>query len=132
VSNAGTIEGNMPQRIIDYRLCMVEKVKLNAYLNKHYNGLKQLSDSQYVAFSVLEICRRTTYQIDKNTPYDVLRGKANCQGYSFMLYVMLAKANIPCRLVYSNVHMWNEVMLGGKWVKYDVTAMDSMAFKFLK
>ena len=122
---AGTIESDMANKVISYRLNSVEKSRVNVYVNRHYTRFKRLNNRQYVAMSAIEICKRTEYAKGRVTPYDVYLGKANCQGYSFMFYMMMAKANIPCRLVHNEKHMWNEVMLDGKWVKYDVTAMDN-------
>ena len=121
----------IPQ-ILDYRMNTVEKSKTRVFLMQFYNKHKNESKSSYILSSTLEICKRTSYQLGKYNPYDVLRGKSNCQGYSFMFYLMLQKANIPCRVIYNKTHMWNEVKLKDDWMKYDVTAMDATIFKSLR
>ena len=56
-------------------------------------------------------------------------GKAVCQGYSTLFYMMCNEAGIGCRIVTGQAngsngtedHAWNVVCMGGKWYNVDVT-----------
>ena len=74
--------------------------------------------------AIKKISQRATYQKGKFNPSDVLTGQVNCQGYSLMLYLMLTKSNIDCKVVYNETHMWNMVKLSDTWQQIDLTAMD--------
>lgn len=51
----------------------------------------------------------------------LVKGNATCLGYSQAMYYMMSELNVPCRIVTSKYHAWNEVFIDGEWVKYDVT-----------
>ena len=44
-----------------------------------------------------------------------------CQGFAQLLYYMLWKCEIPCRIVTSDTHAWNLVWLRGQWYSLDAT-----------
>ncbi|WP_182914297.1 transglutaminase domain-containing protein [Paenibacillus sp. 1011MAR3C5] len=60
------------------------------------------------------------------TAYDAISlGKAVCQGYSLLGYLMLEKAGIPVLIAEGKVntgeHAWNMVQLDGQWYHLDLT-----------
>jgi hypothetical protein len=62
----------------------------------------------------------------KHTAYDALvKGKTVCQGYALLTYRMLNDLGIKNRIVEGKVrgeaHVWNEVLLDGKWYHLDTT-----------
>jgi transglutaminase/protease-like cytokinesis protein 3 len=125
-TNIKILSNDLTQQILDYRMNTVEKSKVRVFVMQHYKKYKNDSATLYAFNSAIQLCKISDYQLGKYNPYDVLRGKANCQGFSFMFWLMMNKANIPCRIVYSETHMWNELYLNSKWVKYDVTAMNGI------
>ena len=90
------------------------------------------------------LCRHITYLIDESTEEDdccigaILHGMANCDGYAGAFYLLCGLKGIPARLVMGdsieegkskekNGHMWNLVLLHGKWRGMDVTWDDQGA-----
>ena len=60
----------------------------------------------------------------------LVRKKAVCDGYSMLLYDILRRVGVPCRVVYGKSfdydgngysHAWNLIKLKGKWYHADVT-----------
>lgn len=51
----------------------------------------------------------------------VVRKKAVCQGYAEAYYYYMKKLGIPCELVSSSNHAWNQIQLDGKWYQVDCT-----------
>ena len=47
--------------------------------------------------------------------------KGNCMSYAHGFQYMCNLANIPCILVHSDVHQWNEVYTNGRWYSVDLT-----------
>lgn len=50
-----------------------------------------------------------------------------CEGYARLTKVFCDYYNIPCVLVTSADHMWNEINVDGQWYGYDVTWDDSLS-----
>jgi hypothetical protein len=46
---------------------------------------------------------------------------AVCEGYAQLLYYMLWRCEIPCRIVSGGKHAWNLVWLRGQWYSIDAT-----------
>ncbi len=84
------------------------------------------------------LCRRVTYLDDDSADEDdccigaIMNGLANCDGYSDAFYLLCGLKGIPVRLVIGepivegkskkdNSHMWNLVLLRGKWRGMDLT-----------
>lgn len=110
----GLIEKDMADKIIQYRLNTVERSKLRVFVARNHSSNPLLLSAK--------LCRMADYDSKAWNPYDlVFRGKANCQAFAFLFYMLLDK---PCRIVYDKTHMWNEVWINGKWVKYDLTALN--------
>jgi len=83
----------------------------------------------------------TTEDDSKYSAYSaIIEGKSVCQGYSLVLYRMLLKAGVNCRVITSNEldHMWNIVKIGDCYYNVDVTwdderyAVDGRFIYFLK
>ena len=47
--------------------------------------------------------------------------KGNCMSYAHGFQYMCNLANIPCILVHSDVHQWDEVYTNGRWYSVDLT-----------
>ena len=56
-----------------------------------------------------------------NSAYGARYGKATCAGISQLVYNMMAKAGVQCRIVRSMAHAWNIVKIDGKWYIVDAT-----------
>ena len=56
-----------------------------------------------------------------NSAYGARYGKATCAGISQLVYNMMAKAGVQCRIVRSLAHAWNIVKIEGKWYIVDAT-----------
>lgn len=57
----------------------------------------------------------------------MLYGLGNCQGYSNYFMFLMDMAGYPSRTVYSETHMWNEVLYNGSWYACD-TCWDDITF----
>jgi transglutaminase/protease-like cytokinesis protein 3 len=112
------------KQLVSIMISPTEQSKINTFTIKHNRAYRSVNDEMYVLFSALVICKTTSYEVTKYTPYDVLKGKANCQGYSGMFYLMMERRGIPCRIVHNTTHMWNSVKIGNEWVQIDVQALD--------
>jgi len=71
------------------------------------------------------------YTYTKHSTYDAAIGKNSvCQGYASMLYYMMLKARIDCRVICGEgnggPHAWNIIKLDDTWYNVDVT-FDSSA-----
>ncbi len=63
------------------------------------------------------------------TAYALVTHEGVCEGYSRSVQLILNKLGIPCVLVHGiqnsgsspEMHMWNEVQIGGKWYALDAT-----------
>ena len=104
-----------------------EEVKaVNTFVKSVNRGHKYTPLKKYLLYASLRICRQTSYETGKNSIYDVIKGKANCQGYSKMLFLLCTDKKIPCRLIYNNSHMWNKVFINNQWLDADVQEYDTL------
>lgn len=55
----------------------------------------------------------------------MIYGTANCQGYANLFLFLMDMGGYPCRTVYSDTHMWNEVLYNGFWYGIDTCWADS-------
>lgn len=56
------------------------------------------------------------------TPYNALvSGKAVCQGFSTLTYLLATKAGLNTHIIRSDNHSWNVVEIDGKWYYWDTT-----------
>ena len=51
----------------------------------------------------------------------LVKGSATCLGFSQGYYYMMRKLHVPCKIVYTKYHAWNEVLIDGEWVVIDLT-----------
>jgi|GEM_PF-4526729 len=60
------------------------------------------------------------------TPYNALvSGKAVCQGFSTLTYLLATKAGLNTHIIRSDNHSWNVVEIDGKWYYWDTTYNNS-------
>ena len=48
----------------------------------------------------------------------------NCMAYAHSFIFLCDMADIPCILVHSDVHQWNEAYVNGRWWSVDVSGFD--------
>jgi transglutaminase/protease-like cytokinesis protein 3 len=116
----------MIRQVNEHRMTQAEQNRVNRFTASFGKRYADLSDKQKLVKAVKVISQLTQYEAGKHNPSDALQGKANCQGYSIMLYLMLERLNMPCKVIYNETHMWNEVLVNGKWEVFDVTGYDSI------
>ena len=61
------------------------------------------------------------YKQASYTQYGALKGKAVCQGMTLLMKDMLDEAGIGNRVLRSENHSWNEVLINGKRYEIDIT-----------
>ncbi|MBQ9209274.1 MAG: leucine-rich repeat protein [Oscillospiraceae bacterium] len=106
-------------------------------------GLESMSDYDKLKCIYNYICQNVAYDHDnldddtyalKHTPYAALHdGKAVCDGYAELLYIMLLKSGIDCRIITGEAgcfiemfenheyHAWNIVKIGEYYYNLDST-----------
>ena len=90
------------------------------------SGRSNTEKARQIAFYV---CERLAYNANKRpTPREVLSSDAvsegNCMAYAHSFQFLCDMAGIPCILVHSEIHQWNEVYADGRWWTVDVTSTD--------
>ena len=109
---------------------------------KHFRGRlkKATAEIKLLGSDVQKVIAITKYISDhvkyENHRYNMfaysalVSGKAVCAGYSRLFRTMCAECGIKAVLVDGMLgdvkHEWNKVFLHGKWVKIDVTRLDSL------
>ena len=76
------------------------------------------------------VCDHLRYNAkDTPTPRTVFAEDAehpgNCMAYAHSFLFLGDLADIPCILVHSETHQWNEVWVGGRWMSVDVGGDDA-------
>lgn len=90
------------------------------------SGRSQKEQVEQIAWYV---CDRMTYAheypfVDKVLSQDdQVRGC--CMAYAYSVQFLCNRADIPCILVQSTSHQWNEVYVDGQWWAVDVTDLDA-------
>ncbi len=92
--------------------------------------LGSLSNAEKVEELAFYLCDRMTYRSDASvTPRTVLASDAvsagNCMSYAHSFMFLCDLADIPCILVHSTSHQWNQVFVDGSWRNVDVSALDA-------
>ena len=100
------------------------------YCQSFIDGLAGKSDADKVREIAFFICDRLTYDATAfSTPRTVLVSDAvsagNCMAYAHNFLFLCNMAEIPCVLVHSDTHQWNEVYVSGRWWSVDVSATDA-------
>ncbi len=90
------------------------------------DSLAGLSDAEKVRQLDFYICDQMTYKHKDADIGNILSQDgvvpSYCMNFSYCLQFLCDMAHIPCILVASDVHMWNEVYVDGQWWGVDVTS----------
>ena len=92
-------------------------------------SLKAMSEEQKIREIAFYVCERLDYQADTWVgPSTVLISdsvsKGNCMSFAHNFQFLCNLAEIPCILVHSDTHQWNQVYVNGRWQDVDVTGTD--------
>ena len=103
-----------------------------AHSQSFVDSLAGMSDAEKVRQIAFYVCDRLTYEASKSpTPATVLASdevqQGNCMSYANSVLMLCKMANIPCVLVHSNTHQWNQVYVGGVWWNMDATSIGTVA-----
>ena len=90
-------------------------------------GMSEQEKARQLAFCVCDHLRYSAN--DTPTPRTVFAEDAehpgNCMAYAHSFLFLCDLADIPCILVHSETHQWNEVWVGGRWMSVDVGGADA-------
>ena len=90
-------------------------------------GISEQEKARQLAFCVCDHLRYSA--TDTPTPRTVFAEDAehpgNCMSYAHSFLFLCDLADIPCILVHSETHQWNEVYVGGRWMSVDVSGADA-------
>lgn len=87
---------------------------------KAYRGLG--SDYEKIKAVHDYICSYNAYQRISGGAYmTICNGNAACNGYGLAFYEVMTELGIPVTYECGNNHMWNRVMVDGKWYNIDLT-----------
>ena len=94
------------------------------------DGLAGISEQEKARQLAFYVCDRLRYSAnDTPTPRTVFAEDAehpgNCMAYAHSFLFLCDLADIPCILVHSETHQWNEVYVGGRWMSVDVGGADA-------
>lgn len=98
------------------------------YGRQFVGGLSGSESDKLYAIACL-VCDRLTYDANSTATPRVLFAsdsvkKGNCMSYAHGFQFLCDLAGIPCVLVHSDIHQWNEVYTGGRWYCVDLTSFD--------
>lgn len=106
------------------------KAQINQKINQAYQEVKPGMTQVEKALVLHDYLVRNTQYLEKQgkgyrlSEWGALvKGKANCQGYTLAYGLLLQRAGIPFRYVRSTQmkHIWNMIQIDGKWYHVDVT-----------
>ena len=88
-----------------------------------------MSDAEKVRQIQFSVCDRLTYEASKSpTPAAVLASddvtQGNCMSYANSVLMLCKMADIPCVLVHSEDHQWDQVYVDGVWRNVDAASHD--------
>lgn len=90
-------------------------------------GMSEQEKARQLAFYVCDHLRYSAN--DTPTPRAVFAEDAehpgNCMAYAHSFLFLCDLADIPCILVHSETHQWNEVWIGGRWMSVNVGGADA-------
>lgn len=94
---------------------------------QNLGGLSDTAKAEELAFF---LCDQMTYRSDATaTPRTALVSDAvsagNCMSYAHNFMFLCNLADIPCILIHSANHQWNQIYVGGSWWNVDVSALDA-------
>ena len=98
------------------------------YCEPFIDSLVGKSDAEKVRQFAFFVSDRLTYKAGVSpTPSTVLVSDSvrsgNCMSYAYNFQFLCDMAGIPCVLVQSKTHQWNEVYVDGQWWSVDVSGM---------
>lgn len=102
--------------------------EINAGGLDSYNKLKRIHDyiiAHYSYRNKSKILSSDTTNETRAVGYMLAHKEGCCESYAKLTKVLCDYYGIPCVLVSSADHMWNEVQVNGKWYLYDVTWDDA-------
>ena len=87
------------------------------------------TDAERIRSIAFYVCDRLTYASGTTaTPRTALTDKSvhpgNCMSYAHCFKFLCDLAGIPCVLVHSDTHQWNQVYADGRWMSIDVSSID--------
>lgn len=106
------------------------KAQINQKINQAYRLVKPGMTQVEKAMILHDyLVKNTQYLEKKGKDYRLsewgalVKGKANCQGYTLAYGLLMQRAGIPVRYVSSTQmqHIWNMIQIDGKWYHVDVT-----------
>ncbi len=99
-----------------------------AYTQSFVDALAGKSQREQVEEIAWYVCDRISYAVDYPSPAKVLTSDSEtpgaCMAYAQSFQFLCDRAGIPCILVDSDIHQWNQVYVEGRWWAVDLTADD--------
>ena len=93
------------------------------------DGLAGQSDGDKATAMANYVCDRLAYDANSTaTPRTLFASdgvkKGNCMSYAHGFQFLCNLADIPCVLLHSDIHQWNEIYIDGRWYSVDLTSYD--------
>ena len=93
------------------------------------NGLKGKKDEEKAISLACYVCERLDYDANSTTtPNNLFMDNSvkagNCASFAHGFQFLCNLAEIPCILVHSDIHQWNEVYIGNRWYCVDLTSFE--------
>ena len=100
-----------------------------AHSRSFVDSLAGMSDAEKVRQIQFYVSDRLTYEASKSpTPAAVLASddvtQGNCMSYANSVLMLCKMADIPCVLVHSEDHQWDQVYVDGVWRNVDAASHD--------
>ena len=100
-----------------------------AHCQSFVDSLAGMSDAEKVWQIQFYVCDHLTYEASKSpTPTTVLASddvtQGNCMSYANSVLMLCKMADIPCVLVHSEDHQWDQVYVDGVWRNVDAASHD--------
>ncbi len=99
-----------------------------AYTQPFIDALAGKSQQEQVEEIAWYVCDRLSYAVAYPSPAKVLTSDSEtpgaCMAYAYSFQFLCDRAGIPCILVVSDIHQWNQVYIDGRWWAVDLTACD--------
>lgn len=108
--------------------CPMSYKEALAHTQSFVDGLAEKSDSDKVVAMAWYVADRVTYAVKYPSPSEVLSQDGQlpgaCMSYAHSFRFLCDRAGIPCILIQSQDHQWNQVYVDGQWRDVDVTSID--------
>ena len=93
------------------------------------DGLARMTDSEKVTAMAWYVADRLTYAVKYPSASEVLAQDGQlpgaCMSYAHSFRFLCDRVGIPCILIHSQDHQWNQVYVNGQWWDVDVTGIDA-------